>query len=248
MNEPMAAALLGVDLATYQKLKTHFCEQARQAARELLADSAFAEQVDRLPFTPGTKVVGLGDSITDDYQSWLEILRYLLEFRRPQDGIMVINAGISGNTTTHIITRFLSVAQQRPDWIICLVGTNDTLTHGLKPIDNLVSLPETTKNLAMLRNFAATQTTAQWVWMTPPLVMEEQIAAHWLLSDLQLAWSNHALRAIADVVRQQSDPVVDLQAIFGDPPPSDWLIDDGLHPSLSGQMAMVRALVERLSG
>lgn len=38
MNEQVAAALQGVDLATYQTLKTHFAEQARQAARDLLAD------------------------------------------------------------------------------------------------------------------------------------------------------------------------------------------------------------------
>jgi acyl-CoA thioesterase I len=247
MNEAVAAALLGVDLAIYQKLKTHFSEQARQAACELLADSTFAEQVDRLPFAPGSRVVGLGDSITDDYQSWLEILRYLLAFRRPQDGITVINAGISGHTITQMISRFLQIARQQPDWIICLAGTNDTSVHGLKPINTLVSLSETTKNMAMLRNFAATQTTARWVWMTPPLVLEEKVAAHWLFSDIQMSWSNQALRALADLVRQQPDPVVDLQAVFGNPPHPTLLIDDGVHPSLAGQMAIARAVVERLS-
>ena len=190
MNEPMAAALLGVNLAIYQKLKTHFGEQARRAARELLADSAFAERVDRLPFAPGSRVVGLGDSITDDYQSWLEILRYLLEFRRPQDGIAVINAGVSGDTITQMICRFLRIARQQPDWIICLAGAIDTSVHGLKPINTLVSLPETTKNLAMLRNFAATQTMAHWVWMTPTLVLEEKVAAHWLFSEIQMSSSD----------------------------------------------------------
>lgn len=247
-NDPLLAGLLGVELASYQRLKAHFREQARSAARELLADSAFAERVDRLPFAAGSRVIGLGDSITDDYQSWLEILRYLLEFRRPQDGITVVNAGISGHTTTHIFGRFLDIALQQPDWIIFLGGCNDARAQGLKPVDILVSLPETTKNLAMLRNFAATQTTAQWVWMTPTLVFEEEVTANWLGTDGQCAWSNRDLRAIADVIRQQSDPVVDLQAIFGDPPQRDWLLDDGLHPSLAGQMAIARALVERLSG
>jgi acyl-CoA thioesterase-1 len=248
MNEPVAAALLGLDLAIYQKLKTHFGEQARQAARELLADSAFAERVDRLPFAAGSRVVGLGDSITDDYQSWLEILRYLLEFRRPQDGITVINAGVSGHTTAQMFDRFLEIARQQPDWIICLAGANDARARGLQPINILVSLPETAKNLAMLRNFAATQTTAQWVWMTPTLVLEEQVATHWRFSDNQTSFSNQALRALVDLVRQQPEPVVDLQAVFGDPPQRALLIEDGIHPSLAGQMAIARALVERLSG
>jgi lysophospholipase L1-like esterase len=247
MNETVAAALNGVELATYQKIKSHFGEEARRAARELLADPAFAVSVERLPFTPGSTVVGLGDSITDDYQSWLEILRYLLEFQRPQDQITVVNAGISGDTTAEMFARFLEIAQQQPQWIICLAGGNDARMHGLHPTNTLVSPQESAKNLAMLRNFAATQTTAQWVWMTPTLCLEEQIAVHWFLSSLQLSWSKQALCAIADFMRQQPDPVVDLRAIFGDPPQQDLLIEDGLHPSLKGQMLIVRSLVERLA-
>jgi lysophospholipase L1-like esterase len=63
-----------------------------------------------------------------------------------------------------------------------------------------------------------------------------------------MSFSNQALRALADLVRQQPDPVVDLQALFGDPPQRALLIEDGVHPSLAGQMAIARALVERLSG
>ena len=84
--------------------------------------------------------------------------------------------------------------------------------------------------------------------MTPTLVLDEQIAANWLLSARQLAWSKQALYTIADFMRQQSDPVVDVQTIFGDPPQRELLLDDGLHASLAGQKAIAHALVERLSG
>ena len=67
----------------YEQLVDEFAANARRAAEELLADPAFAAQIDRLPFAPGSTVVGLGDSITDDYQSWLEILRHVLAMRRP---------------------------------------------------------------------------------------------------------------------------------------------------------------------
>jgi len=83
--------------------------------------------------------------------------------------------------------------------------------------------------------------------MTPTLVLKEKVAAHWLFSDIQMSWSNQALRALADLVRQQPDPIVDLLAVFGDPPQPALLIDDGVHPSLAGQMTIARALVERLS-
>jgi lysophospholipase L1-like esterase len=248
LDETAIAPLFGVDVATYRRIRATFAERASNAAADLLTDPAFAARVDRLPFQPGANVVGLGDSITDDYQSWLEILRQLLKRRRPQDAVNIVNAGISGYTTAQIISRFLDVAQQQPDWIICMVGTNDARTHGQSPTKTLVSLEETAKNLAALRNFAATQTTARWIWMTPAPVIEAQIATDWFLAPYQVGWSNRDLVAIAEVMHQLPDPVVDLQTVFGKPANPDLLLPDGLHPSLPGQKAIVSALIAELSG
>lgn len=243
------AAIYGIGADEYRRIESGFAANARGAAEMLLADSVFAERVGRLPFRKGAVVVGLGDSITDDWQSWLEILRHLLALHRPHDGIRLVNAGVSGDTTTQMLARFLGVVQLEPDWVICLAGTNDARLHGLKPIKPLVSVAETAANLAALRNFAATQAPrARWIWMTPPTVIEEAISRHWFLGEQnQLGWRNADLVAIADVMKRQPDPVVDLQRVFGLPPQREYLLDDGLHPSLEGQKAIVRALVEQLT-
>ena len=170
------------------------------AASELLADADFAARVDRLPFAANSTVVGLGDSITDDLQSWLEILRHLLDLRRPADAIQAVNAGISGETTSQMVSRFLGVVARQPAWIICMAGTNDARTHGTSPIKTLISIDETERNLAALRNFAATQTAARWLWLTPAAVIEEQIAADPFLSSLQAMWRNDNLAAVAAAV------------------------------------------------
>lgn len=247
INERNVAALFDIDVAAYQRIKGQFGARAYRAAADLLADPEFATRVDRLPFEPGQTVVGLGDSITDDYQSWIEILRHLLAIRRPKDEINVVNAGISGDTTSQMISRFLDVVLQGPDWIVCMAGTNDARRHGLSPTKILVSAEETEKNLAMLRNFAATQTSAQWVWMTPATVIPDLIAAHWFLGPFQMMWLNEDLSAIAEAMRRQTEPVLDLQAVFGVPADPKLLLSDGLHPSLAGQKAIVQALVETLS-
>ena len=65
---------------------------------------------------------------------------------------------------------------------------------------------------------------------------------------MQLGWRNDDLAAVAEAVRRQPDPVVDLYALFGVPANPGWLLPDGLHPSLAGQKAIVTALIERLSG
>jgi lysophospholipase L1-like esterase len=248
VNDTALAALLGIDASLYQRIKAHFAANARGAAEELLADTAFAAKVDALPFKAGETIIGLGDSITDDWQSWLEILRHLVALRRPKDNLNIVNAGISGHTTADMNARFLAIVAQQPKWILCMAGTNDARGHGLRPTKPMISLEETAKNLVMLRAFAANQTTAQWIWITPATVIQDKISTHWFIGQLQVTWSNDHLAGIGSAMRQMADPVVDLQPIFGIPANPDFLLDDGLHPSLAGQKAIVRAVVEKLSG
>jgi len=247
IDENINADILGIGVEEYSNIKNQFTENARVAAKELLADSSFSALVDQIPFAPGEKVVGLGDSITDDSQSWLEILRFILEIRRESDGIEIINAGISGNTTAQMISRFSYVALQQPDWIICLAGSNDVRLHGKSPTKVLVSKEESEKNLMMLRNFAETQTAAQWIWMTPPGFIEKKVRAIWFPNPIEVMFLNDNIISIADVIRKQPDKVVDIQAVFGVPPEPELMLFDGLHPSLEGQKLIVSELIKELT-
>lgn len=190
--------------------------------------------------------MGLGDSITDDLQSWFEILANLVEARRPQDGIRFVNAGISRDTTSQIISRFLGVVQERPAWILSMMGTNDVRRHGEDPTKILVSHNETEANLGMIRNFAEEQTNASLIWMFPP-VIEERIAESPFLAPQQLMWRNEDLEEVAGIVRDLDDPVIDLQDVMRKPVDPALLLPDGLHPSLEAQQAIAAALVERLA-
>jgi lysophospholipase L1-like esterase len=49
------------------------------------------------------------------------------------------------------------------------------------------------------------------------------------------------------VAAQGQDLLVNLQDVFGLPPDPALLLPDGLHPSLAGQTAIVRAVVETLT-
>jgi acyl-CoA thioesterase-1 len=248
-GEELLAPVFDIDLKTYQRIKQKMADDVKRAAQELLTDTSFAARIDRLPFSRGATVVGLGDSITDDYGSWVEILRQLLAVRRPNDEIRVINAGVSGDTTSQIISRFLDVVNAQPEWIICFAGTNDARRHGLSPQSTLLGIEETGKNFRMLRHFATTQLpNTRWAWMTPATVIEELLPKHWFLGPRQVTFLNRDLAAVAEIVKRQDGPVVDLQRVFGVPANPALLIDDGLHPSLAGQKAIVMALVETLTG
>jgi acyl-CoA thioesterase-1 len=248
ITDAMLAPFFGLDTDVYAEIKAGFAGRARSGAHELLENFDLRERVDRLPFEANTTVVGLGDSITDDYQSWFEILRYLVEERRFQDNIKFVNAGISGDTTSQIISRFLDdVVQQKPAWIISMMGTNDVRLHGEDPTKILVSHNETEANLNMINNFAEEQTDANLTWMTPPPVIEDKIAEDPFLAPQQLMWRNDDLEEVAEIVRDMDGPVVDLQDVMRKPVDPELLLPDGLHPSLEGQQAIAAALVERLA-
>jgi acyl-CoA thioesterase I len=247
MDEHAVARGFAIPVAQLRAIRAAFAQAADAAAQELLADPSFADQVARLPLAANTTVIGLGDSITDDSQSWFEILRRLLARQRPGEAIHLVNAGISGETTSQILSRFLAVANLRPAWVLCLAGTNDARLHGLAPLRTLLGPDETRHNLRALRHFAATQAgDPRWLWITPATVIEEKIRMHWHLGTAQAGFRNRDLDVVADIVRAQAEPVVDLQKVFGRPPREDWLLDDGLHPSPEGQKAIVRAVVARL--
>ena len=247
VDDEALARLYGLGGDDYRAIRSRFDATARQAAEDLLADPGFAARVDRLPFRAQATLAGIGDSFTDDLQSWLEILRHVLALRRPQDQIQVVNAAVSARTSTDVLHYLMPTLGLRPDWIFCLAGGNDAKRIGPEPTKTLVGIAETAANFDALRRLAAAQTEAKWVWITPATVDETRIASFPGFQQGQSKWHNADLLAIGDEIRSRPEPVVDLQSRFRNPPRPDLLGPDGLHPSLAGQQEITRAVVERLT-
>jgi len=232
------AGLLGLPVEIYATELGRMQQEASQAAGALLADPAVASMVDRLPLRKGAKVVAFGDSLTSDPQSWAVVLREMLARRRGADGISVTISAVAGETTTHGLVRVANVISSRPDWILFLIGTNDARTQGPHPTKTLVHHEETARNIAELRERISKETTANCVWITPPAVNEAQVAAHQGLARFGVRFRNEDLARVAKIVREGDGPVIDAFSTLGSPPPSDLLMDDGLHFTLAGQKRM----------
>ncbi|MQA77092.1 MAG: hypothetical protein GEV10_01185 [Streptosporangiales bacterium] len=239
-------SIFGLDKDRYAELTEGFAVHARQAAQELLDDDAFASAVDALPFAPGQTVLAVGDSMTDDLQSWAEILRHVLELLRPDDGVRIVNGGLSAHTTAMVLRRWVPTVAQRPDWIICFLGGNDVTRVGPEPTKSQVSTAETVANLRELHRIAAARADASWVWITPAPVHEERVAAFPPFRMGESTWRNDDIVALTEAMRDFPEPVVDLTTVFGVPAADDLQGPDGVHASLAGQQAVTRALVTRL--
>src|SRR5258708_34460806 len=82
LDEAMIAVVLAIPLETYRQIKEDIVIAVRRTADELLNESGFASRVHRCPFVLGSIVVGLADSITDDWESWLELWHCFLSLDR----------------------------------------------------------------------------------------------------------------------------------------------------------------------
>lgn len=240
-------AVMGTNPADYAAFFAWFDEQAHTAAVALLEDDAFGKAVDALPFGDGETVLAVGDSITDDLQSWAEILRHLLAIRRPDADITVVNSGLSAHTTAMILRRWPATLASRPDWVICGLGGNDVSRVGPEPNKTSVSLDESVANLRELHRLATGRGIANWVWLTPVPVLEERVQAFGHFRFGESSWANADIVALADAIRAFDEPVVDLVEVFGVPPVPEWQGEDGVHVTLAGQSAIVSALVAALA-
>jgi acyl-CoA thioesterase-1 len=103
----------------------------------------------------------------------------------------------------------------------------------------LVSHRETARNLAVLRRALGS---ARIAWITPPPVCPARIASDALLREAELEWRLPEVAVKRRLVRRRPEPVVDLWPAFGLPVRPELLLDDGLHPSLAGQLAILQAV------
>lgn len=247
VHDMLLADLLKMPAEVLTGIREQLSAEVRQSAEALLADTAFAKQVDRLPFAAGSTVVGFGDSLTDDLQSWLEILRQVLAIRRPKDQIKLVNAGASGESTTQMLFRVPQVLSANPACIISMAGTNDARRFGSLPVTQ-VSLTETRRNLGAFAEAAAKAGNVRWVWMTPPPVLEARVTGHWFWTPMATSWNAADVQAIGDAMLASKERVVDLRPAFAGAAGAELILDDGVHPTLQGQATILRALVATLAG
>ena len=170
----------------------------------------------------------------------------VLQIRRSEDRITVINAGLSAHTTAMVLRRWPATLAANPDLVICALGGNDVTRVGPDAAKPQVSLPESVANLRELRRISDALTRAAWVWMTPVPVSEERVASFDPFQVGLSTWRNADITALAARIRTFEDPVVDLVSTFGAPADPHLQGPDGVHPSLNGQVAITVALLESL--
>jgi acyl-CoA thioesterase-1 len=216
------AGLYGVSAERYRDIARAMREEAVAGAAELAAASVHV----------GGPVLALGDSHTDDLASWAEILGALLD-------VPVVNAGLSGDTTTAARAR----VNRLPPVVhaVVMLGTNDARRHGTQ--DVLVSHGETERNLRAIDHELRCRC-QRVTWITPPPIDERRIGVDRSHREAGVSWRLEDVAAKAALVRDACPGAIDLWPAFT----PEHLGADGLHPSSAGQRLIAARVLERLGG
>lgn len=189
-----------------------------------------------------TTIVCLGDSVTGVYyhtggqRAYTDMLGLALKRSYPQANVTMVNAGISGHTTSNGLERLdKDVLKHRPDLVTIMFGLNDVTR---------VPPDQYRQNLKTL--ISRCQATGSEVMLcTPNNVINT--------SDRPIEKLEQYCAIIHEVGRELSVPVSDcyrgLEA-FRKQAPLAWrlLLSDEIHPNLDGHKRMAEILAQSISG
>lgn len=241
------AGIAGIAAEQYSALREEFGRTLELASDQLAQRPGVAVALQSLPFHQDDVVVALGDSITDDLLSWAHLLDNLLAVHRPDLRITLVNSGYTGNTTQEAISRFDTVAALRPNWILQMLGTNDARRHGSAQL-RTTTPEESDRNFAALAELAETETDARLVVLTPPPA-DGGRADEWTpFAAEKITWKTADVDELAAGLRRRfPDALIDVHLALRDVPTTQWLLPDGIHPSLRGQMLIAETVLLTLS-
>jgi acyl-CoA thioesterase-1 len=247
LTDNTLAPLFGLSPEEYRSTKALFTTRVTQAVETLLSEADFKMLAGRLPFRQNDVVLVLGESNTDDYQSWFEILKSIVAKTAPEKNIRMINAAISGQTTTVALRNLTANLQVKPTWVFCMLGMNDALRIGGKNGRTVVSIDETKKNLDFIYTLSRQIHDPQWTWISPYTVDEVRQDENKWFAQLKLKWYNEDLMEIHEHLASKDGIVVDLKERFTNGDQKKLLMEDGVHASLEGHVQIVREMVAKLT-
>lgn len=232
------ARVYGVKTKKLLKIEGAFCRSIEDAAMTL--KKGYSEKRIEKPCT----IAAIGDSITSDRESYVKILNRIWK-----DDLMrsVLDCGISGDTSADVIRRFFpTVLEQKFDWAVVFVGTNDSRANDDEFGHAYVSIEEYRRNMTYIIELLQKKN-KEIVLVTVPYADNERLNSffadmHWKYDYGQIDRTNEVLRQLSKKYETKiCEFAGKLAEISG-----DCLGQDGLHLSAEGQKILCGLLLDIL--
>ncbi|MNI26758.1 GDSL-like Lipase/Acylhydrolase [compost metagenome] len=212
----------------------------------------------QMKIAKGQKVLFIGDSITDCERArpvgeglngavgrgYVSLIDALLQSGYPELGIRIVNMGVSANNVRDLRARWeTDVIQQKPDWLVIMIGINDVWRQFHSPfIPTSHVYIEEYEN--MLRELVkeAKPLTKQLVLMTPFFIEANR-------QDLMRQQMDQYGGVVKRIAEENEALFVDTQAAFDsvlNTLYSGTLALDRVHPTQTGHMVLARAFLNQI--
>lgn len=207
---------------------------------------------------PGSKLVLIGDSITDCDREfpigevinnglgngYVNLVNALLTATYPDQHIRIVNMGTGGNTVLDLAARWNSdVLAQKPDWLSVMIGINDVWRQFDSPLHPEWHVPLETYKNTLENLIRKTRPQLKGLILISPYLIEPN---HSEPMRAMMDTYGQTVRALAE----KYDAIfVDAQAAFDivmkdlHPMSLAW---DRVHPGLAGHAVIARAFLSAI--
>jgi len=204
---------------------------------------------------PGSKLVMIGDSITDMERSrpvgeglfgahgkgYVAMVAGLFGAVYPQHRLRVVNMGISGNTVRDLAKRWQNdILDLQPDWVSIMIGINDVWRQFDCPLQTEIHVPLPEYENTLDRLVAETIPAVKGMVLMTPFFIEPS------REDAMRRCMDQYGAAVKRIARRRKVVLVDTQAAFDrvlrhcHPAALAW---DRVHPNTAGHMILARAFL-----
>lgn len=182
--------------------------------------------------------VGPGSALGDGY---VRLVDSLLGVSFPELGVHVSNVGISGNTVRDLAGRWQTdVFDLAPDWLSVMIGTNDVWRQFDRADDPSSHVYPDEYIPTLDRLLAQTRPTVKGLVLMTPFLVEPNV------SDPMRVRMDEYCGFVRAAAQKHDCLLVDTQVVYNalmaHLPPA-VLAPDRVHPSLTGHMALARAVL-----
>lgn len=206
----------------------------------------------------GSKWVMIGDSISDCNRArpygegilegigngYIGLVDALLKIQYHKAGIRIINMGVNGNTSRHLLDRWeKDVLDLKPDWISILVGANDVWRQFDSPLMSEHHVLEDEYESNLRKMIEMTIPNVKGILMLTPYYMELN------LQDQMRIMMDKYREIVINLACTYDLPYVDLQEEFDAYFKNGYYCEiswDRIHPNLSGHMLIAKAILNRI--
>jgi lysophospholipase L1-like esterase len=212
----------------------------------------------RLKIASGSKLVMIGDSVTDCNRAkpvgeglfgalgegYVRDISSLLQVCEPNHRIRIVNMGIGGNTVRDLEARWDNdVMKLKPDWLSIMIGINDVWRQFDSPSQPEQGVPLEEYEATLQRLVTTTLPSIHGLVLMSPFFIELNKA------DAMRARMDEYGEVVKTVAANTGAVFVDAQAAFdrmlhyGHSSAIAW---DRVHPNPAGHMALAKAFLDAI--